>query len=93
MKKKLVSKNKLYHCTEAGRVEGPNPNISDVNSDLWGDCSGLRGDCSYLNGDCSGLRGDCSGLKGNCSGVKGDCTQVCGDLDECEITKEERERS
>src|SRR3990167_9938069 len=37
------------------------------------------------------LSGNISGLYGNISGLFGDCSNIRGDIEECELTKEERE--
>ena|SRR3990167_3281310 len=54
--------------------------------ELSGNISGLYGNISSeLSGNIS------SGLYGNISGLFGDCSNIRGDIEECELTKEERE--
>jgi len=56
----------------------------NIDKKLTGDVDGLRGNVDGLTGNVSGLTGDASGLIGDASGL-------LGNIDDCEITKEERE--
>jgi hypothetical protein len=38
------------------------------------------------------LAGNCSGIRGDCTGLYGDCTGLSGDLDDCKLTREDREK-
>jgi len=73
------------------RNNNKNHKLIGMHDGLRGNCSWLRGDCSKLIGNCSELGGDCAGLSGDCSGLRGNCSWLSGDLDECEISREDRE--
>ena len=45
-----------------------------------------------ITGNLSGVRGNLSLIYGDLSGVTGDLSGILGDLDDCDITKEEREK-
>jgi len=79
MKKSLTrTPNKTYYYEDSERIEG-------VPKDITGNLSGVRGNPSGISGDLSGITGDLSGVTGNLSGIS-------GNLDDCDITKEEREK-
>ena len=45
-----------------------------------------------ITGNLSGVRGNLSDITGNLSGINGNLSGVTGNLDDCDITKEEREK-
>ena len=49
-------------------------------------------DSVRIEGVPKGITGNLSGVRGNLSGVTGNLSGVRGDLDDCDITKEEREK-
>jgi len=86
MKKTLTrTPNKTYYYEDSERIEG-------VPKDITGDLSGVRGNPSGVTGDLSGITGDLSGITGDLSGVTGNLSGISGNLDDCDITKEEREK-
>lgn len=48
-------------------------------------------DGEILEGPNNRMRGDCTELIGDCTGLSGNCTGLRGDIDDCELSKEERE--
>ena len=79
MKKSLTrTPNKTYYYEDNVRIEGVPIDIS--------------GDLSNISGNLTGASGNLTGVHGDLTGIYGDLTGVHGNLDDCDITKEEREK-
>ena len=86
MKKTLTrTTDETYYYEDHVRIEG-------VPKGITGNLSGVRGNLSGVTGNLSGVRGDLSDITGNLSDINGNLSGVTGNLDDCDITKEEREK-
>jgi len=82
MDKKLIrilNTSKIWHYDNAGIQ------YNGIHFDISGDVSGISGDVSDIWGDVSNISGNVSGISGNVSGIS-------GDLDDCNISKNERDK-
>ncbi len=83
--------NACYYFRDWKRIGGVHEEIYGNVTGISGDVSGIYGDVTGISGDVSGIYGDATGISGRVSGIYGDATGIIGDIDDCKLTKEERE--
>ncbi len=74
-----------YYRRDGKRILGFPPSVSGDLGGVWGDLTGVSGNLSYV-------QGNLTEVSGSLTGVWGDLTTVSGNLDDCEITKADREK-